>query len=253
MSILCAYLIWKLDVNECFIIDISLENIMVPIEGSELTGGLSCNDRCGTIVDWNLCFTADGTTSGRSFRSGTPAFMAPELLGSMPIDRRTLGHDMESYFAVIIWIASFDYDNEDKFRVKPIGQLLLDPKNTPLHILNAKRGWFKVEDEFVTEILQHFQRIYLRNKRFLKCLINLRQILYPAVNVVDALLNDELGENDELPDDELDKNNSKATEDTDPMKEGLFRRCMKEIDTFVDDDKGCTEMELIDKAHGKSV
>ena len=232
MSIFCVYLIWSLDVNECYIIDISLENIMVPIEGSELTGGLSWNDRCGTIIDWNLCFTADGSTSGRSFRSGTPAFMAPVLLGKMPIDRRTLGHDMESYFAVIVWIASFDYDDKNNFRLKPIGELLLNPKKTPFDILHIKLGWFGLADFFQTEILEHFQPTY-QEVNFHICVNKLREILYPSMGLKA----------------ERNRNNSKATEDTDPMKEGLFRKCMKEIDTFIGDDKGCTEMMLIDKAH----
>src|SRR5947208_15295507 len=89
--------------------DISLENILVPVNGSELTGGLTWE---GTIIDWNLCFNADGTSSGRTFKSGTPAFMAPILLKDEQIPRRTLSLDMESFFAVIIWIATLDKENE---------------------------------------------------------------------------------------------------------------------------------------------
>jgi hypothetical protein len=79
------------------------------MEGCVLTG-LTYKDRSGTLIDWNLCFNARGESSNRVFRSGTPAFMAPGLLGDTKIPRRTLSHDMESFFAVIIWIATFTYD-----------------------------------------------------------------------------------------------------------------------------------------------
>jgi hypothetical protein len=64
---------------------------------------------------------------------------------------------------------------------------------------------------------------------FRKCLTKLRKILYPV------RLEDDLGKND-----------NKVTEDADPMKEGLFRQCMKEIDDYLDETKGCCEMEWID-------
>ena len=35
------------------------------------------------------------------------------------------------------------------------------------------------------------------------------------------------------------------TEDADPMKEGLFRQCMKEIDDYLGETTGCDEMEQI--------
>ena len=94
---------------------------MVPVGGCVLTGGLTYKDRSGTLIDWNLCFNAHGESSNRTFKSGTPAFMAPVLLEDKQIPRRTLGHDMESFFAVIIWIATLDYDDEAVFLAKPSG------------------------------------------------------------------------------------------------------------------------------------
>src|SRR5436189_3739045 len=151
--------------NSLFKTDISIENIMVPVESSKLTGGLTYKDRRGTIVDWNLCFTADGTSSSRSFRSGTHAFMAQALLGDKNPARRTLGHDMESFFTVIIWIASFDFEKEDTFLVKPLADILLDNTKSPKDILNAKGYWFCVERAFKTEIIDHFQPIYQGDRR----------------------------------------------------------------------------------------
>jgi len=42
------------------------------------------------------------------------------------------------------------------------------------------------------------------------------------------------------------KNDKKVTEDADLMKEGLFRQCMKVIDDYLNEKKGCDEMQWID-------
>jgi hypothetical protein len=72
-------------------------------------------------------------------------------------------------------------------------------------------------------------------KGFRKCLAKLRKILYPVRQEDDFDL-----------DDDLDKNDNKVTEDADPMKEGLFRQCMKEIDDYLDETNGYDEMGWID-------
>ena len=224
---------------ESFIIDISLENILVPIDCSKLTGGLTSEDRRGTLIDWNLCFTADGMTSGRNFRSGTAAFMAPILLEDDPIPRRTLAHDMESYFAVILWIASFDYEDSAAFQAKPLARILLNRKKDAADIANAKFRWFGKTKFFRKLIIHHFQPFYRVDERFLNCLQNLRRILYQ----------------DDDDDDDDDDDNRKEMEvaDDDPMKEDLFRKCMKEIDDYLEDTKGSREIQWInDRAGGNS-
>ena len=45
---------------------------------------------------------------------------------------------------------------------------------------------------------------------------------------------------------DLDKNDDKETGDTDPMKEDLFRQCMKEIDDYLNETKGCDQMQWVD-------
>ena len=190
------------------------------MEGCVLTGGLTYEDRRGTLIDWNL--------SDRSFRSGTPAFMAPVLLDDEPIPRRTLGHDMESFFAVIIWIATFTYDDEAAFQAKPLANILLDQKTAPKHIINAKERWFKDPGSFRTQITDHFEPVYRKDKELRQCLIKLRKILYP-VRV----------------DDDLDKNDNEEMGDTDPMKEDLFKQCMEAIDNYLGETKGCDQMKLI--------
>jgi hypothetical protein len=122
------------------------------VEGCVLTGGLTYKDRRGTLIDWNLCFNARGESSDRAFRSGTPAFMAPILLDDeVHINRRTLGHDMESFFAVIIWIASLNYADEAAFQAKPLAIMMLDKKKTPTEIASIKDSWFKVPENFPKE------------------------------------------------------------------------------------------------------
>jgi len=195
---------------------------MVPVEGTKLTGGLTYEDRCGTIVDWNLCFTSDGTSSNRSFRSGTPAFMAPVLLQDEKLARRTLGHDMESFFAVIIWIASLDYANEDAFRAKPLA-LLLDNTKSAIDIVNAKMHWFSTTRKwFKRQIVEHLEPLYRDDSRFITCISDLREFLYG--------------------DDRLDNEEIEATD----TEEDLFRTCMMKIDDYLKEEKGCKEMRWID-------
>ncbi|KIX08335.1 uncharacterized protein Z518_02991 [Rhinocladiella mackenziei CBS 650.93] len=216
--------------------DISIENILVPIEGCVLTGGLTHKDRSGTLIDWNLCFNAHGASSSRAFKSGTPAFMAPVLLKDKQIPRRTLGHDMESFFAVIIWIATLDFLNEAAFRVKPLALVMLDNKKTPMDIVNAKGNWFKHREDFKESVTDYFERPYRDDVQFLKCLHQLREILYPVHwSDLDVFLSSSFEEKDK-----------EVTEDADPMKEDLFRECMKKIDDYLHDTKGRDEMERID-------
>ena len=211
---------------------------MVPIPGSKLTGGLTYKDRRGTIVDWNLCFTADGTTTTRNFRSGTPAFMAPVLLDDEPIARRTLAHDMESFFAVIIWMASLNYDDEDAFQAKPLVKPLLDSTKAPKDIVNSKLRWFKDMEFFRKEIVDYFEQPYQDDERFLRCLYRLCNILYPLNYFDEDAFLYKFGK--------FAKNKSEEAGDADPIKEGLFRMCMKEIDDYLHETKGCSEMQLID-------
>jgi len=227
--------------------DISIENILVPASETELTGGLTSKDRHGTIVDWNLCFNANGTSFGRTFKSGTPAFMAPILLTDKQIPRRTLGHDMESFFAVIVWIASASYADELMFQDKPLA-ILLDPKKKPEDIINAKENWFKNEENFLKRIVDHFERRYLTDPRFIMCVTNLREILYPTKRIDVAAYMSRHAEKGEGVDYLLSQNaeNEEDTGDADPMKEDLFRMCMKEIDNYLQETKGCDEMQWSD-------
>ena len=87
-----------------------------------------------------------------------------------------------------------------------------------------------------------FEPAYRKDVGFLKYLVRLRKILYPFPDPNDDL---EFELNARM-DGGLDKNDNKETEDADPMKEGLFRMCMKEIDDYLHETKGCDQMEWID-------
>ena len=90
--------------NQC--IDISDTNIMATTSTTELTGPLSNTNRPkGTIVDWNLSYKASGLSTSRQVRSGTPVFMALSLLDpDVNVQQRILKHDVESFFAVILYM-----------------------------------------------------------------------------------------------------------------------------------------------------
>jgi hypothetical protein len=44
----------------------------------------------------------------------------------------------------------------------------------------------------------------------------------------------------------LTETDNKEMEDTDPMKEGLFRICMEAMDDYLYEKDGCSEMRWID-------
>ena len=238
-----------------FLLDISIENIVVPVKGSQLTGGLTYETRRGTLIDWNLCFNADGTASGRSFRSGTPAFVAPILLEDTPIARRTLRHDMESFFAVILWVASLNYEDEVAFQAKPLVAIAVGKKPSS-DIANAKIRWFGIPQEFKNCILRHFEKTYRKDRRFIRCVRALRRILYQRDydDDIESLTDDggspimsqeTNAETDDKTDGEMDdeKNND------DPMEEGVFRECMAVLDDFLGDEgkrRGTYQLKKID-------
>ena len=90
--------------------------------------------------------------------------MAPVLLEDTPIPRRTLAHDMESFFAVIIWIATLDYFDEAAFQAKPLAMTMLDKRNHPMEIVNFKENWFNNQKSFRKWITDHFEPPYRKDK-----------------------------------------------------------------------------------------
>jgi hypothetical protein len=153
--------------------------------------------------------------------------MAPILLLDKPIARRTLGHDMESFFAVIIWISSLNYEDEAASQRKPLAVILLDRNKAPIDIMFAKSTWFGRQKSFREWIIDYVEPLYREDPRFIACLSKLRRILYPD-------------------DDPNEDDNDSETESADPMKEGVFRMCMEEIDDYLHEQNGIEEMRWID-------
>jgi hypothetical protein len=48
------------------------------------------------------------------------------------------------------------------------------------HVVHAKESWFKSPETFRKRIIDYFEPVYLKDKEFLKCLFELREILYPG-------------------------------------------------------------------------
>src|SRR5207248_1301258 len=155
----------------------------------------------------------------------------PILLSDSPIIQRTLGHDMESFFMVIIWIASLTYQDETIFLAKPLAVQLLAQNANRIQLAAAKGSWFYNQKKFVKAIIDHFEGGFYEDRRFKICILKLRTILYPIHTIDDEALLD--------PKDE-------ETDSTDPMKKDLFRMCMKEIDGYLSETKGIEEMNYID-------
>ena len=104
--------------------------------------------------------------------------MAPILLENTAIAQRTLGHDMESFFAIILWIASLNYDDETASQNKLLINIAVEKKHSS-DIANAKIRWFRIPREFKVCILDHFDDLYSEDDEFIDCLWDLRQAFYP--------------------------------------------------------------------------
>jgi hypothetical protein len=221
-------------------LDISVNNILVPLDTSKLMG--SCTDRAATLVDWDLCFAADGRASSRSLKSGTPIFMSPRLLYDEPLTRRTLAHDAESFFAVTIWIASYVFRNEKEFRQKPLAADEVIHA-TPYEKGQIKWTWFSDPKRFASEIIEHLERPFRQDLEFCALLLDLRALLYPRASM------------SEIKEKILRGETVRANEEEDgDMKEDVVRRYMQLIDEYLKNDEGCRELSAIDeRAAGQSV
>jgi hypothetical protein len=97
----------------------------------------------------------------------------------------------------------------------------------PIDIIFAKNTWFGKQKSFREWIIDYFEPLYREDRRFVACLSKLRRILYP---------------DDDPDEDGIDS----ETECADPMKEGVFQMCMKEIDDYLPEQNGVREMRWID-------
>ena len=138
---------------------------------------------------------------------------------------------------VIIWIASLTYQDETIFLAKPLAVQLLAPNANHIQLAAAKGNWFYNRETFVKQIVDNFERNFYEDRRFKICILELCAILYPIHAIDNEALLDLEG---------------KGTDSTDPMKEGLFRMCMKEIDGYLSETKGIEEMNYIDSLRSQT-
>jgi len=82
--------------------------------------------------------------------------------------------------------------------------------------------WFGIDRRFKKQIIRHFQPLYWDDNRLITCISDLREILYGN-----------------------DRPNSEEMETADP-EEDLFWTCMKKINDYLKEKKGCNEMRWID-------
>ena len=212
----------KFDANQR--IDISSTNILATTSETLLTGMKSMKDRKGTIIDWNYSYPASGSPTSRQNRSGTPAFMALDLLDKWKsVPRRTIRHDLESFFAVVLFMASY-YHNEN-WESSPLADTML-PKREMQHIYYAKSAIFTKPTEFKDKILQYLSPMIPDGERFKKLLEDMRSSLYPF--------------------DSENTDNIVPDEEVTAICEDLFKRNMSFIDDFLRDDCGVTSLMDID-------
>src|SRR5271156_3873138 len=100
---------------------------------------------------------------------------------------------MESFFAVILWIASLNYDDETASQNKPLINIAIEKKHSS-DIANAKKLWFRLPREFMVCILDHFEETYHEDDEFINCLWDLREILYKTDDDIKALCVPERGQ-----------------------------------------------------------
>ena len=210
----------KFDVNQS--IDISNMNILATTPETSLTGQKSEIDRKGTIIDWNYSYRASGLATSRHSRSGTPAFMALDLLDVYKeVPRRTIRHDLESFFAVVLFMAT-RYHNE-KWDGSPLASAMSPNQNTK-QIFNAKSSLFENRNQFKLKALNYLSPKIPDGERFKKLLEDMRSSLYP-----------------------LDPDDAVEDEEVTKICEDLFKRNMSFIDKFLGDRCGVTSLHEIEK------
>ena len=155
--------------------------------------------------------------------------MALELLDQYEkVPRRSIRHDLESFFAVIIFITTRHHNSN--WPSSPLARAISPNQNTA-QIYNAKSYMFKNGNEFKRKILAHLSPMIPDSERFITLLEDMRSWLYP-----------------------LDTDNSNDTvqdeEEVPKTCEDLSKQNMSIIDTFLGDDCGVTSLMDIEARKG---
>ncbi|KAM0798194.1 hypothetical protein BDR22DRAFT_974686 [Usnea florida] len=227
-AMICYYECYKIPSPGWLQADISDNNIMATTPNTILTAQSEIRPRKGTIIDWNLSYPASEFPT--SSRSGTPVFMALDLL-YLPNDKdddvtkiRTLRHDLESFFHVMLYMAMI-YKNPLWSKCHFAGAF--NDKETWRDIHNCKYAMLSTD--------KNFQRFYLKQlpaddfpggSKFQELLQDIRRSIY---------------------DDDEEQKTSSDNKDYIINCEALFRRIMKLIDQHIGEDGiGCLDLKEID-------
>lgn len=211
----------KFGANQC--IDISDTNIVATTPNTALTGLSPEMQRPkGTIIDWNFSYPASGLPTSRHVRSGTPAFMALELLNAKDnVRQRTLRHDLESFFAVVLFMA-MSHENPDWTSSWFAGAFRSDKSWNDIYIL--KTAMFKTGSTGFQEwCLDDRKSDFPSGQKFKQLLEDMRTSLYSDHS-----------------------ESSSDDEDNTKYCEALFLRIMGIIDKYLGNEHGRTSLKEID-------
>lgn len=190
---------------------------MATTSTTELTGPLSDTNRPkGTIIDWNLSYKASGLSTSRQVRSGTPAFMALSLLDpDVNVQQRTLKHDLESFFAVILYM-TLSHKNA-KWQKSTFARAF-DMSKDFEDIYTIKSSMLLVNFQFKKACLNYIDTQILGGGDIKMLLEDMRSLLYSDY----------------------------GDEDMTGSYEELFRDIIDIIDRYLHDDHGRRRLEAID-------
>lgn len=156
---------------------------MAVTRDTRLTGRLTWEHRKGTLIDWNYSYPATGTFTSRFFRSGTPQFMAFELLDQYQDPQtRTVRHDLESFFAVALYMAT--KHRNDAWVGTPLQKAITEPETNDGI---SDRRWKLVSNNgfFQDRVLHRLSPQLKGDKEFGNLLTGIRNALYPPNYPVD--------------------------------------------------------------------
>ncbi|OCL09557.1 hypothetical protein AOQ84DRAFT_375730 [Glonium stellatum] len=190
--------------------DISPGNIVIPLPNSALTGGITSEDRAGSLIDWNLAIDANGMTNSHP-TGGTPGYTSPWFHSLGTITCRRLAHDMDSFFLVLLQSISVvpnelraEHCPAMKF-LKAVADLHLGPEQS-------------IPQSLWTSLEAFMARKFAEDIKFLICMKKLGNVLCTGRRI------DETVEEDRI----------------------RFRECMKVFDSYFGDYKGETECKNLE-------
>ena len=223
-------------------IDISPHNIMATTPSTILSNldEETTRKRKGTIIDWNYSYTANGSPSSRSFKTGTLPYMAVDILASADLPeqheskslRRTLQHDLESFFMVVLVMASRCRNPKWKKTV------LAKDLTYGAGFLHRTKQIFRIISDFNARYLDGLSPEIRNDEKFIILLHGIRSILYPLKSI------------DKDPDETGPSVPPKSEEDGE--EEQVFMDTMGIIEHYIGDQSGQVNLRTINERKAQS-